>query len=84
MPTGASSGVVPNDLGALCSLSQEDLTRYVQTVQPCIDGDVGKKACTAGAIYRKSNPHGNQETCKILTDIRVQGLAEVRMRGTKI
>ncbi|KAF9700930.1 hypothetical protein EKO04_001147 [Ascochyta lentis] len=50
--TGASNGTAPNDLGRLCSLPQEDVTRYVQTVQPCIDGDAGKAACTEGAVYQ--------------------------------
>lgn len=50
--TGASNGTAPNDLGRLCSFPQEDVTRYVQTVQPCIDGDAGKSVCTAGAIYQ--------------------------------
>lgn len=54
--TGASNGIAPASLARICSLPQDDVTRYVQTVQPCIDGDVGKKKCTAGAIYRKSNP----------------------------
>lgn len=54
--TGASNGTAPYDLAGICSLPQEDVTRYVQTVQPCIDGDAGKQACTAGAIYRKSSP----------------------------
>lgn len=49
---GASNGTAPSDLGAICSLPQDDVTRYVQTVQPCIDGAPGK-VCTAGAIYRK-------------------------------
>ncbi len=51
---GASNGTAPNDFGRICSLPQDDVTRYVQTVQPCIDGEEGKKACSAGAIYRKS------------------------------
>ena len=52
--TVAPNGTAPNDLGRICSLPQEDVTRYVQTVEPCIDGDAGKNACTPGAIYRKS------------------------------
>lgn len=52
---GASNGTAPYDLGKICSLPQEDVTRYVQTVQPCIDGDAGKAKCSAGAIYRKSS-----------------------------
>lgn len=84
MATGATSGTAPNDLVGLCSVSQEDLTRYVQTVQPCIDGDEGKKACTSGAVYRKSSSHGGQETCRLLTDVRVQGLTEDRMRTARI
>jgi len=50
--TGAPNGIAPNDLGRICSLPQEDVTRYVETVKPCVDGDVGKKACTPGAIYQ--------------------------------
>ncbi|UPX10361.1 uncharacterized protein EKO05_0001025 [Ascochyta rabiei] len=50
--TGASNGTAPSDLGQLCSLPQEDVTRYVQTVQPCIDGDAGRANCTEGAIYQ--------------------------------
>jgi hypothetical protein len=49
--TGASNGTAPSDLGAICSLPQDDVTRYVQTVQPCIDGAPGK-VCSAGAIYQ--------------------------------
>lgn len=49
---GASNGTAPSDLGSICSLPQDDVTRYVQTVQPCID-DVRSKVCTAGAIYRR-------------------------------
>ncbi|KAF2625686.1 hypothetical protein BU25DRAFT_297929, partial [Macroventuria anomochaeta] len=49
---GAPNGTAPNDLAKICSLPQEDVTRYVQTVQPCIDGDAGNKTCTAGAIYQ--------------------------------
>lgn len=52
--TSAYNGTAPSDLGGLCSLPQDDITRYVQTVQPCIDGPYGEKACTEGAIYRKS------------------------------
>lgn len=52
--SGASNGTAPNDLGRLCSLPQADLTTYVESVQPCIDGDAGKAVCTPGAIYRKS------------------------------
>ncbi|KAJ4992955.1 hypothetical protein SVAN01_01659 [Stagonosporopsis vannaccii] len=48
---GATNGTAPSDLGGICSLSQDDVNRYVRTVQPCIDGDAGKKACTAGAIF---------------------------------
>jgi hypothetical protein len=54
LATGAPNGTAPNDLGRICSLPQEDVTRYVETVKPCVDGDAGKKACTPGAIYRKS------------------------------
>lgn len=50
--TVAPNGTAPNDLGRICSLPQEDVTRYVQTVEPCIDGDAGKNACTPGAIYQ--------------------------------
>ncbi|KAF3045800.1 hypothetical protein E8E11_008532 [Didymella keratinophila] len=49
--TGASNGTAPSDLGALCSLPQDEVSRYVQTVQPCIDGAPGT-VCTAGAIYQ--------------------------------
>ncbi|CAO2652278.1 Nn.00g005610.m01.CDS01 [Neocucurbitaria sp. VM-36] len=42
----------PNDLGCLCSLQQSEVTRYVGTVQPCIDGEPGKVACTDGARYQ--------------------------------
>lgn len=51
--TGASNGTAPNDLGRICSLPQNDVTRYVQTVQPCIDNAEETKKCTAGAIERK-------------------------------
>lgn len=57
--SNASIGTAPGDLKGLCSLPQEDVNQYVETVQPCIDGDAGKKACTAGAIYRKSIFHAS-------------------------
>ncbi|KAJ8114501.1 hypothetical protein OPT61_g3637 [Boeremia exigua] len=47
---GTSNGTAPNDLGRICSLPQADVTSYVETVQPCIDGEAGKKACSEGAI----------------------------------
>jgi hypothetical protein len=34
-------------------MDQSEVTRYVSTVQPCIDGDAGKETCTDGAIDRK-------------------------------
>ncbi|KAF3035707.1 hypothetical protein E8E12_007125 [Didymella heteroderae] len=49
--TGASNGTAPSDLGGICSLPQDDVTRYVETVQPCIDSEPGK-VCSAGAIYQ--------------------------------
>jgi hypothetical protein len=51
---GAFDACATNDLACLCSLDQSEVTRYVDTVQPCIDGDAGREACTAGAIYRES------------------------------
>ncbi|KAF1925857.1 uncharacterized protein M421DRAFT_7620 [Didymella exigua CBS 183.55] len=48
----ASNSTDPYDLGKICSLPQEDVTRYVETVQPCIDGDAGKANCSVGAIYQ--------------------------------
>lgn len=42
----------PNDLACLCRLEQSEVTRYVETVQPCINGDIVPKSCTAGAIYQ--------------------------------
>ncbi|KAF3011176.1 hypothetical protein E8E13_011559 [Curvularia kusanoi] len=48
--TGASNGTAPSDLGRICSLPQEDVTRYVQTVQPCIQRAKETNICTAGAI----------------------------------
>ncbi|KAF1840333.1 uncharacterized protein K460DRAFT_410927 [Cucurbitaria berberidis CBS 394.84] len=42
----------PSDLACLCTLEQSEVTRYVNTVQPCIDGDAGKAACTDGARYQ--------------------------------
>lgn len=50
--TGASNGTAPSNLAGLCSLPQEDLNRYTQTVQPCIDSSVSSKQCTAGAVYQ--------------------------------
>lgn len=72
--TGASNGTAPSDLGAICSLPQDDVTRYVQTVQPCIDGTPGK-VCTAGAIYRRFPQY---KICfySSLTTSRVQGPPE--------
>jgi hypothetical protein len=43
----------PHDLKCLCSLKQSEITRYVEMVQPCIDGDEGSDICTDGAIYRQ-------------------------------
>lgn len=51
----APNGTAPYDLGKICSLPQDDITLYVQTVQPCIDGDAGKAKCSEGAISRKSS-----------------------------
>lgn len=50
--SNASNGTSPSDLKALCSLPQADVDEYVKTVQPCIDGEEGKAACTEGAIYQ--------------------------------
>ncbi|KAJ4367967.1 hypothetical protein N0V86_009808 [Didymella sp. IMI 355093] len=52
MTAGTSNGTAPYDLGRICSLPQEDVTHYVETVRPCVDGDVGKAKCSAGAIYQ--------------------------------
>jgi hypothetical protein len=49
--TGASNGTAPSNLAGLCSLPQDDLNRYVQTVKPCIDARATNN-CTAGAIYQ--------------------------------
>jgi hypothetical protein len=40
-----------DDLVCLCDLEQTEVTRYVSTVQPCIDGKAGHNACTGGAIW---------------------------------
>lgn len=50
------NGTAPSDLARICSLPQEDVTLYVDTVKPCVNGAAGKKACSAGAIDRKSYP----------------------------
>lgn len=47
---GLFDACAPSDLACLCSLDQCEVTRYVSTVQPCLDGAAGKAACTAGAI----------------------------------
>ncbi|KAH6644434.1 hypothetical protein C7974DRAFT_439765 [Boeremia exigua] len=46
----ASNGTAPGDFARICSLPQDEVSRYVQTVQPCLNGKEGKKACTPGAI----------------------------------
>ncbi|KAF2821611.1 hypothetical protein CC86DRAFT_98507 [Ophiobolus disseminans] len=48
---GQFNGCATNDLVCLCKLEQAEVSRYVSVVQPCIDGDAGHKACTAGGIY---------------------------------
>src|SRR5690242_4540451 len=79
---GTSNGTAPSDLGGICSLSQADVNQYVRTVQPCIDGDAGKKACTGGAIDRKSTIDAALVESRALTETRVQGSSEVRVRKT--
>ena len=81
--TGASNGTAPRNLAGLCSLPQDDLNLYVQTVKPCID-DNATNNCTAGAVYRKSNSMSDDETCSPLTDARIQGTAEDRMREASL
>ena len=48
-------GCEPSDLACLCRLEQSEVTRYVETVQPCLNGDIGREKCTTGAIFRESN-----------------------------
>ncbi|KAI8938577.1 hypothetical protein NX059_004456 [Plenodomus lindquistii] len=51
--TNGTFGACPtSDLACLCSLNQTEVTRYVSIVQPCIDGNEGKAACTDGARYQ--------------------------------
>ncbi|CAA9959263.1 hypothetical protein CFE70_010609 [Pyrenophora teres f. teres 0-1] len=47
---GLFDGCAPGDLTCICTLEQSEVDRYVTTVQPCLDGEPGKKACTAGAV----------------------------------
>jgi hypothetical protein len=49
---GLFDACAPNNLACLCSLDQDELSRYVSIIQLCIDGDVGHTECTDGAIYR--------------------------------
>ncbi|KAF2029982.1 hypothetical protein EK21DRAFT_112461 [Setomelanomma holmii] len=64
---GLFDGCKPADLGCLCSLEQDEVTRYVSVVQPCIDGAPGKDECTAGAIAQYKQLLRNtcdQQFCK--------------------
>ncbi|EMD92844.1 hypothetical protein COCC4DRAFT_170205 [Bipolaris maydis ATCC 48331] len=47
---GYFDGCAPGNLVCICNLEQDDVDRYVKTVQPCLDGEPGKKACTLGAV----------------------------------
>ncbi|KAH7371565.1 hypothetical protein BKA66DRAFT_423905 [Pyrenochaeta sp. MPI-SDFR-AT-0127] len=49
---GLFDACAPSDLACLCSLEQSEVTRYVSTVQPCLDGVAGEATCTPGAIYQ--------------------------------
>ncbi|KAF2124144.1 hypothetical protein P153DRAFT_390694 [Dothidotthia symphoricarpi CBS 119687] len=49
---GVFDACAPGDLACLCTLEQSEVTRYVETVQSCLDGEAGQAACTAGAIYQ--------------------------------
>ncbi|KAF2850319.1 hypothetical protein T440DRAFT_110920 [Plenodomus tracheiphilus IPT5] len=49
---GTFDACPPSDLGCLCSLNQTEINRYVNIVQPCIDGDEGRANCTYGARYQ--------------------------------
>jgi len=49
---GTFDACPPSDLACLCKLDQAEVTRYVSTVQSCIDGEKGKQACTDGARYQ--------------------------------
>jgi hypothetical protein len=51
---GLFDGCATNDLACLCRLDQPEVARYVTAVQPCIDGDAGHIACTAGGIQGES------------------------------
>jgi hypothetical protein len=51
--SGIFDGCAPYDLVCLCNLDEDELSRYVTTVHPCIDGPLGSEMCTDGAIYRK-------------------------------
>ncbi|KAL6711713.1 hypothetical protein ACN47E_004647 [Coniothyrium glycines] len=49
---GLFDGCAPNKLDCICGQNQTEVTRYVKTVQKCIDDkNIGGKACTAGAQY---------------------------------
>lgn len=50
---GYFDGCAPGNLVCLCNLPQDDVDRYVETVQPCLDGEPGKKTCTLGAVASK-------------------------------
>lgn len=77
---GAPNGTAPSDLGGICSLGQENVNQYTKTVQPCIDGEAGKQACTPGAIYRKWTINVTLVEGRALTDGRVQRPFEDRVR----
>lgn len=51
---GYFDGCAPGNLVCLCNLDQDNVSRYVRTVQPCLDGEAGRKSCTAGAVASKS------------------------------
>lgn len=50
---GVFDACPPGNLACLCALPQTEVERYVNIVAPCLDGDIGRSICTAGAIFRE-------------------------------
>jgi hypothetical protein len=73
----------PGNLVCLCNLEQSEVTRYVNTVQPCLDASLkvtGEAGCTAGAVYRQSSTQTNVNYADANTMCRIQTAPDRRLR----